>query len=175
MATTRSMEQKKKQPGKDYTKIERQLTELEQRLVGELHDRLGNVQNTSQWDPSELLDLAAQGELDYMSAVSAESGSATIDEIHHALRKLREGSYGVCDGCGHRIKARRLKARPFAVLCIHCKEQQERLGYVPGTDEVSVRDDGFGVSLTDDDVHGAESPVDGLLREAEDIEINGVF
>jgi DnaK suppressor protein len=160
----------------DQKKIEKQLMALERRLVRELHDRLGNVQNTSRGDPSELLDLAAEGELDYMSAVSAEAGSATIDEIHEALAKLRAGSYGVCDGCGGRIKVRRLKARPFAVLCIGCKEQQERLGYVPTAGGGLARDDAsFAVSLTDEDLHAGADPDSGVLRDVEDIEVNGLY
>jgi DnaK suppressor protein len=167
-ATKKKREQEKK--------IERQLVALEQRLVRELHDRLGNVQNTSQGDPSELLDLAAEGELDYMSAVSAEAGSATIDEIQQALVKLKEGTYGVCDACGHRIRARRLKARPFAVLCIGCKEKEERFGYVPSRAALAAREDAsFAVSLTDEDVHGAGGPGEGVLRDVEDIEVNGLF
>jgi DnaK suppressor protein len=123
-----------------------------------------------------LLDLAAEGELDYMSAVSAEAGSATIDEVHQALAKLREGTYGTCDACGGRIKVRRLKARPFAVLCIGCKEQEERFGYVPQGSGVSAREDAsFAVSLTDEDVHGAGGPAEGVLRDVEDIEVNGLF
>ena len=123
---------------------------------------------------SELLDLATEGELDFMSAVSAESGSATIDEVHQALRKLREHTYGICDACEEPIKVRRLKARPFATLCIKCKEREERLGYVEGRSDISVQGD-VGVSLTDDDLHRGESHVDGLLRDVEDIEINGMF
>ena len=109
-------------------KIEERLTQLEQRLLGQMDQHLGNVRNTSSSDPSELLDMVSEGEIDYMAAVSAQAGSATIDEIELALKKLRDGTYGICEECGSEIKPRRLQVRPFATLCVHCKERQERRG-----------------------------------------------
>ena len=161
----------------DYGQVEKDLRALERRLQEELIERLGNVKNTSLDDPTELLDLAAEGEIDFMSAVSAESGSVAIDEIQHALQKIKDGSYGVCDGCHKRIRKRRLKARPFAVLCIHCKESQERLGYVEYSDDVvSARGDGgVSVSLTEETEHAAESARDQAFRDLEDMEISGLY
>jgi RNA polymerase-binding protein DksA len=37
-----------------------------------------------------------------------------------ALRRLDEGTYGVCEGCGQPIGADRLAARPVATRCIAC-------------------------------------------------------
>jgi DnaK suppressor protein len=157
-------------------KIEQQLTALERRLIQELQERLGNVQNMSHCDPSELLDIAAEGEIDYMSAVSAEAGSATIAEVHQALRKLREGTYGACDTCGKDIGKRRLKARPFAVLCIACKEREERRAYGRAAGAVLARPDaGVSISLTSDDLQEAEAPLDEIFRDAEDVEISELY
>lgn len=49
-----------------------------------------------------------------------------VAEIDNALRRLESGKYGICEDCGRRIPAARLKALPFAYLCIQCKERQER-------------------------------------------------
>ena len=90
-------------------KIEERLTQLERRLLGQMDQHLGNVQNTSSSDPSELLDMVSEGEMDYMAAISAQAGSATIDEIELALKKLRDGTYGICEECGSEIMPRRLR------------------------------------------------------------------
>ena len=37
-----------------------------------------------------------------------------------ALRRLAEGSYGVCGRCGQPIGAERLAARPAAATCVRC-------------------------------------------------------
>jgi DnaK suppressor protein len=156
--------------------IEKQLMALERRLRGELQEKLGNVQNTSRTDPSELLDIAAEGEIDFMSAVSAEAGSATLGEIHRALQKLREGTYGVCEACGKPIKKRRLQARPFAILCIGCKEREERrrFGRAP-TAALARPDSGLTVDLTSEDLQETEEPIDEIFRNVEDIEINEIY
>jgi DnaK suppressor protein len=48
-----------------------------------------------------------------------------IAKIEEALRRLEDGSYGVCEECGEKIGAARLKARPVTTLCIDCKSVQE--------------------------------------------------
>ena len=48
----------------------------------------------------------------------------TLDET---LRKLGEGSYGICEGCGDRISAERLKVMPFTIFCRDCQEKKEEL------------------------------------------------
>jgi DnaK suppressor protein len=45
--------------------------------------------------------------------------------IERALSKISEGTYGQCECCGVDIGEKRLKARPFATLCIECMEEQE--------------------------------------------------
>jgi len=53
-------------------------------------------------------------------ALSAQARAA-VDEIDRALAKLGNGTYGVCERCGEPIKRARLKALPYAALCIACK------------------------------------------------------
>jgi len=43
--------------------------------------------------------------------------------IDEALRRLEEGTYGICQDCDREIPAPRLKALPFAT---RCREDQER-------------------------------------------------
>ena len=157
--------------------IEKQLMALERRQRGELQEKLGNVQNTARGDPTELLDIAAEGEIDFMSAVSAESGSATLAEIHRALQKLREGTYGICEICGKPIKKRRLKVRPFAIQCIACKEREERrrFGRMPTAAAPARADSGVTVDLTTEDLQETEEPIDEIFRDVEDIEINEIY
>jgi DnaK suppressor protein len=43
-------------------------------------------------------------------------------EIVWALRRLEDGTYGKCEGCGQEIPFERLEARPTARLCVNCKQ-----------------------------------------------------
>ena len=55
----------------------------------------------------------------------ARSENDSVFEIDEALRRLSEGDYGVCEECGCLIGKARLKALPFARMCIECKAKQE--------------------------------------------------
>jgi DnaK suppressor protein len=48
-------------------------------------------------------------------------------DIDEALRKIGEGTYGICEECGEEISEKRLKVLPTATLCISCQENKERL------------------------------------------------
>ena len=67
------------------------------------------------------------------SQVTAERGEAealasklreTLGEVEHALAKLDEGTYGVCEGCGQQINPARLEAKPAARHCIGCASKR---------------------------------------------------
>jgi RNA polymerase-binding transcription factor DksA len=44
----------------------------------------------------------------------------------HALERLDDGTYGICESCGNPIGKLRLQAAPRATLCVPCKMKQER-------------------------------------------------
>ena len=46
--------------------------------------------------------------------------------IDEALRKIDDGSYGICESCGDEIGEDRLRAMPLAKLCLSCKIDLER-------------------------------------------------
>ena len=50
-----------------------------------------------------------------------------IDRIDKALVKIGEGTYGLCDRCGKPIEKLRLKALPYASLCLKDKQAEERV------------------------------------------------
>ena len=49
-----------------------------------------------------------------------------INKIDHALKKLKDGTYGYCEETGEPIGLQRLIARPIATLCIEAQEKHEK-------------------------------------------------
>ena len=49
-----------------------------------------------------------------------------IYELDDALKKIEDGTYGVCEDCKAPISKTRLKAVPYARLCIKCQEKKEK-------------------------------------------------
>jgi DnaK suppressor protein len=50
-----------------------------------------------------------------------------MERIDKALVKIEEGTYGLCDRCGKPIEKVRLKALPYANLCLKDKQAEERV------------------------------------------------
>ena len=62
-------------------------------------------------------------ELDYSLEENSEH---VLADIHAALKRIEEGTYGICTNCGKPIAVERLEALPWATLCIDCKRDGER-------------------------------------------------
>ena len=56
----------------------------------------------------------------------ASNDRALFYEIEDALKKIEEGTYGICEGCKNLIARVRLKAIPYARLCLKCQEKKEK-------------------------------------------------
>lgn len=50
-----------------------------------------------------------------------------LKRIDHALARMEEGLYGICEECGRPIPEERLEAMPMTTLCVDCKAAQEKL------------------------------------------------
>ena len=62
-------------------------------------------------------------ELDYTLEENSEQILAAIDA---ALKRIKDGTYGICTNRGEQISAERLEALPWATLCIDCARDRER-------------------------------------------------
>jgi DnaK suppressor protein len=49
---------------------------------------------------------------------TARELDAMLQDVDRALRKIEDGTYGICDRCGRLIPEERLEARPWSVLCV---------------------------------------------------------
>jgi RNA polymerase-binding transcription factor len=49
-----------------------------------------------------------------------------LTQTEQALARIEEGTYGSCESCGQPIGKARLQAFPRAVLCVSCKQREER-------------------------------------------------
>lgn len=49
--------------------------------------------------------------------------TSVLRDVRSAMKRLDDGTYGVCKYCGKPIDDRRLLARPWSSSCIACKEE----------------------------------------------------
>lgn len=48
---------------------------------------------------------------------------SSLRDVNNALKRIKEGTYGICRYCGKDIGLQRLKARPTSSACVECKEK----------------------------------------------------
>ncbi len=49
------------------------------------------------------------------------------EQVERALQRLRDGAYGICEGCGGRIPEARLRYQPAATRCVECQAHWDRI------------------------------------------------
>lgn len=51
---------------------------------------------------------------------------ALLTEVQDALKRIEEGTYGICVDCGNPIPEKRLEAMPWAARDVKCEERLEQ-------------------------------------------------
>ena len=55
-----------------------------------------------------------------------------ILKMQEAIKRIDDGTFGICEACGGPISEKRLMARPVTTDCIDCKTKQEKLEKLKG-------------------------------------------
>jgi DnaK suppressor protein len=50
-----------------------------------------------------------------------------IAKMQEAIKRIDDGTFGLCETCGGNISEKRLQARPVTTLCIDCKTKEEKM------------------------------------------------
>lgn len=70
-------------------------------------------------------DAALDGAQTEINSQLAALESRELTQIDQAIQQIRDGHYGICEGCGEKISLVRLKALPFTTTCIKCQRREE--------------------------------------------------
>jgi DnaK suppressor protein len=100
--------------------LERHSSELKERkhtLRSSLTDEAAGFGPESEWG----FACDARG----ISAALVSISAATVQSIETAVRRLRSGTYGKCIDCDESISPARLKALPFAEVCVDCQARRD--------------------------------------------------
>jgi RNA polymerase-binding protein DksA len=122
------------------TLTKEQLTQFRQRLLEERAKFAGEIRSIAQDASKNPRD--ASGDLSGYTVHMADMSSDTYErelamniasseqevlyQIDDALKRLDEGTYGVCQQCNKPVTLSRLKAVPWTSLCIECQRTKEQ-------------------------------------------------
>lgn len=111
------------------TRLKKMLLDKKRKMWNDLRDeffrKLGREYNSQFDNPHDLEELGLIDVIEDMGIAVADIRKEDLEKMDQALRKLDEGTYGVCDECGEEIEEERLKVMPFAEYCLRCKSDKE--------------------------------------------------
>ena len=81
----------------------------------------GNLSNT----PLHLADLGTDNYEQEVTLSLLENEDQTLEAIRAAMERIEKGTFGSCERCHKEISRERLKAIPYASLCVECARQTE--------------------------------------------------
>ena len=106
----------------ERTRLEEELREIENRAARVDESDRATELSAYEDHPADLASETFEREKDLAIGESVEH---MLHKVINALEKLDRGTYGRCDACGRPIKKARLRALPFATLCLMCQARLE--------------------------------------------------
>ena len=112
----------------DLDEFKRQLMQARQDILDKAKQAM--VSGNIHLDKNEMMD-----EVDLASATVDQNltfrlldrDRKLLAEINHALKKINNGTYGICEGTGEPIPKRRLELRPWCRHSVRYKESVEKM------------------------------------------------
>jgi DnaK suppressor protein len=127
-----TMTMEKRFTDSELESFKKKLEQLREEILAEYKEISSNVLNKSSQDITgdlsnhsmHLADMATDSYDRDFSIGLASNEMQMLNKIEHALRKIEDGSYGICEHSGKPIPKSRLNAIPYA---LYTKESQEEL------------------------------------------------
>jgi DnaK suppressor protein len=103
------------------------LLELKKEIIGNLMTSNADFRAIVEgMDPKDVADIASDDIDRKMIEAIGSQDLKRLKSIDNALARIQQGRYGLCMKCNKKIPTERLEAIPYAVMCIECKNEEER-------------------------------------------------
>jgi len=125
---------KKKLTKKELHEFKKIITKRKDEVSSEIKhisdDTLKKSQKEASGDISgytyHMADVATDNYDREFSLGLASNDRQVLYELDDAMKRIEDGSFGICEDCESIISKVRLKAVPHARLCIKCQEKREK-------------------------------------------------
>jgi DnaK suppressor protein len=125
MSTT-STSQSKALNKKELKRFQEMLEEKRKVVVERARQMLSEGMVLDANDLPDEMDLASSEYIQSFEFRLRGREKSLLSKLDLALKKIDDGTFGICEICDEPIGKKRLEARPETSLCIKCKEDQER-------------------------------------------------
>jgi DnaK suppressor protein len=123
---------RKKMDKKTLKEFEEALLAQKEKIYNSLRGQLSTLGDDKEernvLTSDDLGSAAKAVEEEDVACILAESESRELADINEALVKIKDGTFGVCEGCDEPIPMARLEAIPNTAFCLPCKSIAEKQG-----------------------------------------------
>ncbi len=116
----------------DLKKIEEKLLNMKEEILAKMRSRKAEWREAGSIspEPGDELDIASTAREREFDTIISAIEKERLSDIEEALKKLKEGTYGICEECKSKIPPERLEIVPFAKLCRECQEMKDKDGKI---------------------------------------------
>ena len=105
--------------------LTRRRNELD-RQVAEHQGGLSRAEHAREFLAQDSDDVSHREAEREMDMALSDRELAELGAVSAAMRRLKEGDYGICADCDREIPFDRLKVEPWALRCVPCEAKRER-------------------------------------------------
>lgn len=106
-----------------YQQLKSLLLAEKARLETELAERAETPVNNVGYG-NHMADDATYAFEQTKSLALQQNSKSLLSQVTEALERFENGTYGVCENCGHSIESARMKAIPYTALCMDCARRK---------------------------------------------------
>jgi DnaK suppressor protein len=122
--TKKELDDLRKRLQEERVELQRQASEIEEASFGTPQsDLTGEVSFDEEYADAGTATFERERDLSLTNNIRD-----LTEKVDRALERIDEGTYGLCERCGKPIEKARIKALPYATLCIKDKQAEERAG-----------------------------------------------
>jgi DnaK suppressor protein len=103
-----------------------QLQDKERELLAEMARHGADARESPAAEVLDPIDQVTSATAKAEEFQHASSNWRVVEQIRDALRRIDDGTYGVCIDCGRRIDANRLEAIPWTPYCVDDQNRHDR-------------------------------------------------
>ncbi|MGB2691741.1 MAG: TraR/DksA family transcriptional regulator [Thermodesulfobacteriota bacterium] len=129
MATAKKATKKKSAKKTKLTwqdEIKNMLIVMRKELLQEVSQSMRDESNHLKHDIGDFYDQASSDRDRELSLMLADREREKVILVDDSLKRIENGTYGICESCDEVIDKERLMAMPFTKLCLSCQEDLER-------------------------------------------------
>ena len=103
------------------------LLRMREDLIKEIKEKAQSETNdTTKTEVGDIYDLASNERDRELNLLISDRDRDKLLQIEDAVKRIDEGTYGICEECESPIPKERLLIMPFARLCVSCQAESEK-------------------------------------------------